>query len=182
MAGRGTRWWLGLAALAGVGACATSCASRVAPPVTTVPAVDLARYAGTWYELGRFPNRFERGLVAVTATYTPRADGTIGVRNAGRDRRVDGPEKSVEGHAWLPDPADTAKLRVRFFWPFYGAYWIIALDADYRWAVVGHPDRDYLWFLSRTPQIEDEDWAAMDAAAQEQGFDTTRLERIPQPE
>lgn len=157
----------------------SSCAARSAPP-TTVASVDLQRYAGTWYELARYPNRFERGLVAVTATYTPRADGTITVRNAGRELSIDGPERSVEGYAWLPDPADTAKLRVRFFWPFSGAYWIIALDKDYQWAVVGHPDRDYLWFLCRTPEANDEEWALMEKAAQEQGFDLRRLERIEQ--
>jgi apolipoprotein D and lipocalin family protein len=146
-----------------------------------VPSVDLARYAGTWYELARFPNRFERGLVAVTATYTLRDDGTVGVRNAGRQQTVDGPEQSVDGYAWVPDPTDTAKLRVRFFWPFHGAYWVIALADDYRWAVVGSPGRDYLWLLSRTPQLPPEDWATMEAAAAAQGFDTTLLERIAQP-
>ncbi len=174
-------WWSGLAAGLGLAGCFAGCATRAAPPPATVPRVDLARYAGTWYELARFPNRFERGLVAVTATYTLRDDGTVAVRNAGRERTLDGPERTADGVAWLPDPADTAKLRVRFFWPFSGAYWIIALEEDYRWAVVGHPDRDYLWFLSRTPQLDGETWSAMEAAALAQGFDIRRLERTLQP-
>lgn len=172
---------MGLAALAGVGLCLGSCAARAAPPATA-PAVDLARYAGIWYELARFPNRFERGLVAVNATYTLRGDGTVAVRNAGRERSLTGPERTVEGYAWLPDPTDPAKLRVRFFWPFHGAYWIIALDEEYRWAVVGHPDRDYLWFLARERNVDDETWTAMAIAADHQGFDLNRLERVPQPE
>ncbi|RIL04787.1 MAG: hypothetical protein DCC71_12885 [Proteobacteria bacterium] len=151
------------------------------PPQSTVPRVDLGRYAGTWYEIASFPMYFQRGCVATTATYTPRGDGKIGVRNRCLDESFDGEERSVDGIAWPLDETN-AKLAVQFFWPFTGDYWVIALDPDYRWAVVGHPERDYLWILSRTPQIDAALYDELVGRARAQGYDVSRLRRTPQPE
>lgn len=159
----------------------TACARPDARPVTTVPALDLARYLGRWYEIARYDHSFERGLVAVTADYALLPDGRISVVNAGRRGALDGPVASATAVAWLPDAAEPARLRVRFFWPFYGAYWVLGVDPGYRWAVVGHPSRDYLWLLARTPVIAAEDRAAMDAVARGQGFDLDRLVEVAQP-
>lgn len=157
------------------------CARSDLPPVQAVGALDLQRYSGRWYEIARYDHIFERGMVAVTADYTPLPDGRVGVVNAGRRGGLDGTEARAEAVAWLPDPAEPAKLRVRFFWPFWGSYWVLALDPGYRWAVVGHPSRDYLWFLARTPALAPGDRAAMEAAARAQGFDLARLVEVAQP-
>jgi apolipoprotein D and lipocalin family protein len=104
-----------------------------------VKALDLDRYGGRWFEIASFPQRFQRGCVATTATYTRLADGRIRVENECRDESFDGELRRVEGVAWLTDPdASPAKLKVQFFWPFSGDYWVIELDADYRYAVIGH--------------------------------------------
>lgn len=156
--------------------CLAACAGG--PPLRTVEQVDLARYAGTWYEIASFPTRFQRGCTATTATYALRDDGLVAVRN--RCLR-DGGESAIEGVAWPVDESH-ARLRVRFFWPFSGAYQVIALDPEYRWAMVGHPSRDYLWILSRTPRLDDAVYRALVAEAEAQGFEVARLVRTPQPD
>lgn len=157
---------------------ALACAGSALPPPSTVERVDLDRYAGTWYEIASFPTRFQRGCTATTASYGLRDDGRVSVRN----RCVrDGEESGIEGVAW-PVDASNARLKVRFFWPFTGDYWVLALDPDYRWALVGHPDREHLWILSRTPRIDDALYQELVAKARAQGFDVSRLARTPQPD
>ena len=142
------------------------------PPPATVPNVDLARYAGTWYEIARYDHWFERGLVGVTASYTVRPDGRIDVLNRGRQDSLSGSESRATATAWVVAPG---QLKVRFFWPFAGDYWIIGLADDYRWAVVGAPGRDYLWFLHRSPQPAEADVTTMRTVATEAGYDLQPL-------
>jgi len=141
----------------------------------TVAAVDLPRYLGTWYEVARFPNRFQDGrrhpCTAVTATYTAREDGRIGVLN----RCLDAGGREAHGRAYVVEGSNGARLRVSFLWPIHGDYWVIGLDPEYRWAVVGTPRREYLWILSRAPRLQPAEMAAAEAAAREQGFDLSRL-------
>lgn len=166
---------------AGILAALLAC-QTTGPPPATVAAVDLDRYLGRWYEIASFPHRFQRDCVATTADYRRREDGRIRVENRCLDGSFDGAVRSVEGVAWVPDPErNPARLKVRFFWPFSGDYWIVALDPDYRWAVVGHPERDYLWILSRTPAMDPELYAALVDRARAEGFDVERLARTPQP-
>jgi apolipoprotein D and lipocalin family protein len=168
---------LGLALLTAVGACQTPGA-----PLDVVDAVDLDRYVGQWYEIASFPQRFQQGCVATTATYTLRDEGRIRVENSCRDGSFDGEIRRAEGVAWLSDPEGSpAKLKVQFFWPFSGDYWIIDLDADYRYAVVGHPSRDYLWILTRTPTIDASTYHTILARIEAQGYDLERLNPTPQP-
>jgi len=167
-----------LLAVLALGACATTPAR---PPVATVPQVDLARYAGTWFEIARIPNSFQdsaRGCTHTTATYTARPDGSIGVVN--RCRGTDGTARVAEGHANVVPDSGNAKLRVTFFWPFYGDYWVIGLDPSYRWAVVGAPGRDYLWVLARRPELAPGDYAEAVITAAGQGFEISRLRPTPQ--
>jgi len=146
------------------------------------PDVDLDRYLGRWYEVASLPQYFQRGCVATTALYSRRDDGRIRVENECRDETLDGEVRRAEGVAWVADPGDDpAKLRVRFFWPFSGHYWIVALDPDYRWALVGHPERKYLWILSRTPQMDEALYASLVERARELGYDVSRLVRTLQP-
>jgi apolipoprotein D and lipocalin family protein len=120
-------------------------------PLKTVDHVDLPRYAGKWYEIARLPNRFEKKCARdVTAEYELQ-NGTVSVRNTCMQR--DGSSTTAKGKAKVVDASTNARLKVTFFWPFYGDYWIIGLDPDYRWAIVGEPSRKYLWILSRTPSL-----------------------------
>jgi apolipoprotein D and lipocalin family protein len=144
-------------------------------PMRVVPSVDLARYAGKWYEIARLPNWFQRDCAMdVTATYALRPDGRITVVNECRTSR--GKEKSAKGTARpASDKGPNTKLKVTFFWPFSGNYWIIELDTDYRWAVVGEPDRKYLWILSRESQMDEALFRQIVERAQRQGYDVTPL-------
>lgn len=142
-----------------------------------VPHVDLVRYTGLWYEIARFPNRFQKGCVGSTATYALRPDGKIDVVNACR-RGGDGPtSSSVRGTAKVVDPTTNAKLKVTFFWPFSGDYWIIGLGETYDYAVVSGPDRKYLWILCRTPEMAPDLYHTLVADLERQGFDVSRLIR-----
>lgn len=156
---------------------------RAQPAVTTVPSVDLDRYAGTWFELARFPNRFQDQCAGdVRATYARRADGRIDVLNRCRER--DGTTSDAKGVARVVDAKTNARLEVRFSpkwlsWlpSVWGDYWIIGLADDYSWATVGSPDRKYLWILARTPDLPPADYARAVAAAGDNGFETSRLAR-----
>jgi len=143
-------------------------------PLTTVSSLDLRRYAGRWYEIARYPNRFERSCESdVTADYALRDDGKIGVVNA--CRKADGSRKQSKGYAKVVDVSTSAKLKVTFFWPFFGSYWIIDLDSDYRYAVVSEPSRRYLWILSRTPRMESGLYQPILERIRSLGFDPEKL-------
>ena len=149
-------------------------------PVRTVAAVNLDRYAGDWFEVARFPNRFQDKCTGeVRATYARRPDGRIDVTN--RCRTADGLD-DAKGIARVVDSKTFAKLKVRFAPAFlswlpavWGDYWIIGLADDYGWAVVGSPDRKYLWILSRKPALDQGSHQAALAAARANGFDVSRL-------
>jgi apolipoprotein D and lipocalin family protein len=168
--------------MAVIGAAAAVPAWAADKPLEVVPYVDLQRYLGTWYEIATIPHFFQKGCVAVTAEYSLRTDGDIAVINKCRKKTLDGPVKTANGKAWVVDKATNAKLKVRFFWPFSGDYWIIELDSNYQWAVVGAPDRDYLWILCRTPRMDEALYADLLARATAKGFDVGRLKLTLQPE
>ena len=151
------------------------------PPLRVVPSVDLARYAGKWHEIARLPNRFQRDCAAnTTATYTLRPDGKITVIN--ECSKADGRRKSAKGTARVADPkGPNTKLKVTFFWPFSGNYWIIDLDPEYRWVVVGEPGRDYLWILSREPRMDDAIYNQIIERVKQQGYEVGRLMKTAQP-
>lgn len=139
-----------------------------------VPSVDLSRYVGKWYEIARLPNRFQKKCAdSVTANYTLRSDGSIQVVN--RCRTASGEFTTATGKAKIADKKTNAKLKVTFFWPFYGKYWILDLGQNYEYAVIGEPGRDYLWILSRTPQMDEALYQRLLAKMQARGFDTTRM-------
>jgi apolipoprotein D and lipocalin family protein len=156
------------------------CGGRKAPALSTVDRVDLKRYAGRWYEIARYENSFERGLVAVTADYMLLPDGKVQVINSGRKGTLDGQLKSIRGTARAVDDSG-ARLKVTFFWPFEGDYWIIALDEDYQWAIVSEPCRRYLWILARQPHMEADLYNRLLAELNAFGFDTAKLQPTPQP-
>jgi len=170
-----------LASLLVLAACATSTTDRLRlPALETVGRVELDRYAGTWFEIASFPQSFQRGCTATTATYTARSDGDLDVLNRCRKGGLDGEETSARGRARVVDRVTNARLEVSFFRPFWGDYWIIDLGADYQFAVVGHPNRDYLWILSRTPELPEPTYREILARLQAQGYETARLVRTLQ--
>ena len=147
------------------------------PPLAVAPRVDLSRYAGKWFEIAKYPNRFQRGCTGATAEYSLSSDGKrVDVVNRCRDDGS-GKERSIRGKARVVDPATNAKLSVTFFWPFYGDYWILAVGEEYEYAVVGTPDRKYLWFLARTETVGDDLYGRLVELARSRGFDPARIER-----
>lgn len=149
-------------------------------PLEVVPAVNLGRYAGEWYEIARFPHRFQEGCVGSRATYSLRDDGRITVLNQCYERSFTGKLRTAKGTARVADEKTNAKLRVSFFWPFSGDYWIIELGRDYEYAVVGHPNRTYLWILSRTKKMDETLYHDILSRLTAQGYDTTKLIRTLQ--
>lgn len=149
------------------------------PPLPTVESVDLARYVGTWYEIALLPNRFERQCVSDTQAQYSAEDG--GIRVVNRCRTADGRTDTANGHAKIVKGSGNAKLRVTFFWPFYGDYWILALDPDYSEVLVGAPDRRYAWILARRPDLPEERVQALLERAKTLGFDASAFHRTPQP-
>ncbi|MDE6821593.1 MAG: TIGR01777 family oxidoreductase [Bacteroides acidifaciens] len=149
---------------------------------STVRILDLNRYMGLWYEIARYENRFERGLVDVTATYTLRPDGTIRVENRGCKRNFPYDIcKTANGHAKIPDSSQPGKLKVSFFLNFYSDYYVLELDGEnYNYALVGSSTDKYLWILSRTPQLPEEIKKKLVTAAERRGYDTNRLQWIEQ--
>lgn len=155
--------------------------SATAPPPEVVPHVDLARYAGTWYEIARFPFRIQEGCFATVATYALRPDGKVAVVNQCRRDSFGGELSIARGTARVLDPTTNAKLAVTFFWPFAGDYWIVELGENYDYSVVSGPDRRYLWILARTPTLPDDRYETIVAKLKSRGFDVSRLVRTPQP-
>lgn len=145
-----------------------------AAELPTVSSVELTRYLGRWYEIARFDHRFERGCSEVEAFYTLRDDGMIGVVNSCH-LSAENRTKEANGRAYIVDEKSNAKLRVTFFWPFYGNYWIIDLAEDYRYAVVSEPNKEYFWILSRTPKMAQADIEHILHLATTLGFDTSKL-------
>jgi len=160
--------------------------AQAAPAITTIPSLEVPRYMGKWYEIAKFPNRFQRDCVSNTsATYSVLPDGRVKVVN--RCRQADGSEKSAEGVARQLGGPDSPKLEVRFapailsFIPMvWGDYWVIDLDPDYRLAAVSDRKGDYLWILSRTPTVAEADYDALAKRIAAQGLDITKLEATPQ--
>ncbi len=164
----------------GSGAPALCAEDDDAPEVTTVAHVDLSRYVGLWYEVAKIPNRFQKQCArGTTAEYTLREDGRITVAN--RCYEENGDLDEAEGLARIVDPATNAKLEVSFVsflgWrPFWGDYWVIGLDEEYRWAIVGTPDRKYGWVLARTPTLDDDTLEEVFAIIERNGYDRNAFE------
>ena len=112
---------------------------------TVVKELDINKYLGTWYEIARFDHKFERGLEGVTAHYSFREDGKIKVVNSGYKNSLTGAQSVSVGKAKIPDPTIPSKLKVSFFWIFYGDYFVLELDQDYQWAVIGSSADKFLW-------------------------------------
>ncbi|MGQ9619610.1 MAG: lipocalin family protein [Bacteroidales bacterium] len=154
----------------------TTAYSQTEPSV--VKEIDLKKYSGTWYEIARLPNWFEKGLKCITANYTLRDNGKITVINRGHKVNEPSKIKTAKGVARVPDKNSPAKLKVQFFWPFSGDYWIIELDNDYRYVLVGDPSFKYLWILARDKKLDESIIRMLLDKASENGFDTRPMIRV----
>jgi apolipoprotein D and lipocalin family protein len=151
------------------------------PPIKQVSKVDINRYLGLWYEIARIDHSFQKGCVASTAEYSLRSDSYLRVVNKCRKKDIQGDLAVAEGKAWVVDKDTNAWLKVQFFWPFSGDYVIIDLDEkEYQYAVVGHPSRDYLWILSRTPQMKDDIYQGIMSRIVAQGYNAEKIKIFPQ--
>lgn len=161
------------------GVYAVAFADSKPPELQTVAHVDLTRYVGRWYEIGRYANRFERDCDRdVTATYTRFENGELEVVNS--CIQADGKPKVSKGKARIVDEQTNAKLKVTFFWPFYGDYWIVDLDPQYRWVVIGEPRRKYLWVLSRHPHMDAALYDQITSRLAGKGYDASKLMGVKQ--
>lgn len=171
---------IALVLVVGLAGCAGRPKDPDAPALHTVDHVDLDRYLGTWYEIASYPQRFQRGCTATTANYSLGKKAEILVENQCRKDSLEGKLDVAKGRARVVDADTNAKLEVSFFRPFWGDYWIIDLDPEYRTAIVGHPSRDYLWLLSRTATVTPEVMAGLQARAAALGYPLDRLRQTEQ--
>ncbi|QJR82838.1 lipocalin [Alteromonas pelagimontana] len=148
--------------------------------VTPVSPFNIKKYLGKWYEIARFPHSFEEGLSHVTATYSVRKDGGIDVLNKGFNDDAQKWEEA-KGEAYFVEDENTGYLKVSFFGPFYASYIIVALDqADYQYALVTGPDKEYLWVLSRTPELDEKIVDKLLKKAQSLGYDLGKIIYVDQ--
>ncbi len=157
-----------------------SCSSY--PHLETVPYVDLEKYLGKWYEIASFPQSFQKGCNCTTAEYSLSPKGYIIVTNKCNRDSIDGRTTRAEGKAFIDEGTGNAKLKVQFFWPFRGKYWIIELAEDYSYAVVGHPNREYLWILSRNPKMDKSIYKMLLERIEKKQFDISKLQVTEQCE
>lgn len=130
------------------------CSTSKPAPLPTVKTVDLQQYQGRWFEIARYENHFEKGCAGATADYTLKGDHVAVTNSCYSNATM---TAQADGKAYAVENSQNTKLRVSFFWPFYGDYWVLMLGDDYRYSVVGDPSRKYLWILSRTATLSDTD-------------------------
>ena len=165
----------GAAALGGIALWAARRAGE--RPLQTVDKVDLKRYAGKWYEIASMPEPFESGCACTTAEYNYNPEGYVEVTNR---CLKEGKEKEVKGKAFPREGAANSQLEVQFFWPLKGKYYIMALDEDYQYALVGHPNRRHLWILSRYPEMDEDVYLDYLQLARKEGFEINKLKLTEQ--
>jgi lipocalin len=147
---------------------------------SVVKDLNIDRYLGKWYEIARFDHSFERGLVGVTAHYSMRDDGKIKVVNSGYKESLGGEKSIAIGKAKIPNPNIPSQLKVSFFWIFYGDYFVLELDKDYEWAIIGSSTDKYLWILSRKAQMDKQLYLELLNKLKARGYDTSKLIKVEQ--
>ena len=147
-----------------------------AQTLETVPYVDLLKYSGKWFEIASYPQPFQKGCLYTTAEYSLSDKEFVIVENRCYRDSLNGEKSYIKGKAFVVKGTGNAKLKVQFFWPFRGKYWIIDLADDYSYAVVSHPNQEYLWILSRTAIIDESVYNEIKSRLKEKGFDLSKLQ------
>lgn len=152
----------------------------IAQDLETVSGVDLQKYSGKWFEIASFPQRFQKGCNCTTAEYTLTSKNYLIVENRCKKDSLNGKSLCIKGKVFSEKNTGNAKLKVQFFWPFKGKYWIIDLAADYSYAVVGHPNRNYLWILSRTASMDNVVYQKIVSRIEANGYDVSKILKTKQ--
>ena len=149
-------------------------------PIVTVDHVDLQRFMGDWYVIANIPTFIEKGAHNAIESYRLDDDGSIATTFTFREDGFDGKQKTYTPRGFVQDTESNAIWGMRFIWPLKGDYRIVYLDEDYTQTVVGRQKRDYVWIMARSPAIPDADYQRILALLAEQGYDTTKIEKVPQ--
>ncbi len=165
---------------AACGVLISSCATSSAPPLKTVPKLDLPRFMGDWYVFAHIPYSLEKGKVGTLDRYALRPDGRIQNSFLFRRASLDAPLEEWKGVAWVHDKASNAEWRVQFLWPFRVPFLVIDLDPDYQWAVIGYPSRKLGWVLSRKTTLDDATYRGILKRMEQHGYDPSLLVKVPQ--
>ena len=152
----------------------------IAQELETVPAVDLQKYSGKWFEIASFPQSFQKGCYCTTAEYTLTTKDYLIVENRCNKDSLNGKLSYIKGKVFAVKNTGNAKLKVQFFWPFKGKYWVIDLASDYSYAVVGHPNRNYLWILSRSTSMDDVIYQEIISRIALKGYDVSKILKTKQ--
>ena len=174
-----TRWLPIAFAMATLLGCATVPSNPV-PPLAIASHVDLTKFMGDWYVIANIPTFFERGAHHAKERYELAADGTIATTFTFNANAPDGPRRQYESRGHVLDPASNAVWGQQYVWPFKADYRIAYVSDDYRIAVVAREKRDYVWIMARTPSIPETDFNRMVAFVGSQGYDPSKLQRVPQ--
>ncbi|MFZ1571250.1 MAG: lipocalin family protein [Candidatus Kapaibacterium sp.] len=158
--------------------CINSCSET--QYMETVPYVDLNKFIGKWYEIASYPQSFQKGCHCTTAEYTLSKDDYIIVENRCNKDSINGELSYIKGKAFIEENSGNSKLKVQFFWPFRGKYWIIELAEDYSYVVVSNPNKKYLWILSRTPKMDEQIYQGILDKLKLKQFDLSILKMTPQ--
>ena len=150
------------------------------PPLRTVDHVDLPRFMGDWYVIGTIPWFVEKNNVGTMDIYKLRPDGKIDVTYAFHKKSLDAPRQEMKALARVVDTRTNAEWRVQFLWPFEAPFLVIDLSPDYRFTTIGYPNRDLIWIMSRTPEMTEKDYARALEVAKSQGYDISRIVKVPQ--
>lgn len=152
----------------------------VRPALTTVPAVDLSKYAGEWYVIAHIPPYIERNAHNSVEAYRVDANGTIDIDFRYRDGAVDGPAKSLHSRGFVMNPPANSVWGVQFIWPIKADYRITYVARDYSQTIVSRDKRDYVWIMARTPTISESDYHRLLERVKDQGYDVAKMRRVPQ--
>lgn len=150
------------------------------PPIATASNVDLKRFMGDWYVIANIPTFIEKGAHNAVESYRLDSDGTIDTTFTFNKDAFDGPKKSYNPRGFVLDTQSNAVWGMRFVWPIKADYRIVYLDADYTQTIVGRQARDYVWIMARTPTISDADYEALLKIVEREGYDVTKVQRVPQ--
>jgi len=158
----------------------SGCSNTPQPPIALADQVDLPRFMGDWYVIANIPTFIEKGAHNAIESYRLDPDGTVATTFTFRADGFDGPLKTYHPRGFVAPGAGNAVWGMQFIWPFKGDFRIVCLAPDYGHTVIGRQKRDYVWIMARTPSIPEADYQNLLAFLADQGYDTARIQRVPQ--